>query len=33
VVILTAYHYEQYVRALFAVGVHGYLLKSTSGDG
>lgn len=28
VLILSAYNYEQYVRALFAVGVHGYLLKS-----
>lgn len=31
VLILTAYNYEQYVRMLFAVGVHGYLLKSDSG--
>jgi len=31
VVILTGYHYEQYVRALFAIGVQGYLLKSDSG--
>jgi DNA-binding NarL/FixJ family response regulator len=31
VLILSAYHYEQYVRALFAIGVHGYLLKSASG--
>lgn len=31
VVILTAWNYEQYVRALFAIGVHGYLLKSASG--
>jgi len=31
VVILTAYNYEQYVRALFAIGVHGYLLKSDPG--
>lgn len=30
ILILSAYHYEQYVRALFAVGVHGYLLKSAS---
>lgn len=29
--ILSAYAYEPYVRALFAVGVHGYLLKSASG--
>jgi DNA-binding NarL/FixJ family response regulator len=28
IVILTGYHYEQYVRALFAIGVQGYLLKS-----
>lgn len=32
VVILTAYHHEQYVRALFAIGVHGYLLKDATGD-
>jgi DNA-binding NarL/FixJ family response regulator len=31
VLILTAYDYEQYVRTLFAIGVHGYLLKSDSG--
>ncbi|MDQ2741533.1 MAG: response regulator transcription factor [Chloroflexota bacterium] len=31
VVILTAYDYEQYVRGLFAIGVHGYLLKDASG--
>lgn len=31
IVILTGYHYEQYVRALFAIGVHGYLLKSDPG--
>jgi len=31
VVMLTAYHYEQYVRALIAIGVHGYLLKNASG--
>jgi len=31
VLILTAYPYETYVRALFAVGVHGYLLKKASG--
>lgn len=31
VVILSAYHTEQYVRGLFAIGVHGYLLKNTSG--
>jgi len=30
VLVLTAYPYEQYVRALFAIGVHGYLLKSAS---
>jgi DNA-binding NarL/FixJ family response regulator len=32
VLILSAYHTEQYVRGLFAVGVHGYLLKSASGS-
>lgn len=32
VIILTAYPQEQYVRALFAIGVHGYLLKDASGD-
>lgn len=31
VLVLSAYHYEQYVRALFAIGVQGYLLKSASG--
>lgn len=31
ILILSAYSYETYVRNLFAVGVHGYLLKSTSG--
>jgi len=31
VLMLTAYPYEQYVRALFAIGVHGYLLKTASG--
>jgi DNA-binding NarL/FixJ family response regulator len=31
VIVLSAYHHEQYVRALFAIGVHGYLLKSASG--
>ncbi len=31
IVILTGYHYEQYVRALFAIGVQGYLLKSDPG--
>jgi len=31
VIMLTGYHYEQYVRALFAIGVQGYLLKSASG--
>ncbi len=30
VLVLTAYPYEQYVRALFAIGVHGYLLKNAS---
>src|ERR1041384_1075785 len=24
ILILSAYHYEQYVRMLFAIGVHGY---------
>jgi len=28
---LTAHNYETYVRALFAIGVHGYLLKNVSG--
>lgn len=32
VIILTAYPHEQYVRALFAIGVHGYLLKDASGE-
>lgn len=31
IIMLTAYHYEQYVRALFAIGVDGYLLKNASG--
>jgi len=31
VLILTAYDYESYVRALFAIGVHGYLLKDDPG--
>lgn len=31
ILILTAYPYEQYVRALFAIGVHGYLLKNATG--
>jgi DNA-binding NarL/FixJ family response regulator len=30
VLVLTAYHYEAYVRALFAIGVNGYLLKKAS---
>ncbi len=30
--ILTAYDHDQYVRALFAIGVDGYLLKYASGD-
>lgn len=30
VIMLTAYPHEQYVRALFAIGVHGYLLKDAS---
>jgi len=32
ILILTAYDYDQYVRALFAIGVEGYLLKDASGD-
>ncbi len=32
IVMLTGYHYEQYVRALFAIGVDGYLLKNASGS-
>jgi len=32
VLILSAYSYETYVRNLFAMGVHGYLLKSASGQ-
>ncbi|MBM7845177.1 response regulator [Herpetosiphon giganteus] len=31
ILILSGYHYEQYVRTLFAVGVHGYMLKDASG--
>ncbi len=31
VLMLSAYNTEQYVRALFAIGVHGYLLKSATG--
>lgn len=31
VLILSAYKSESYVRALFAIGVHGYLLKSATG--
>jgi len=30
VLVLTTYPYETYVRALFAIGVHGYLLKTTA---
>ena len=30
VLMLTAYKYEAYVRALLAIGVHGYLLKKAS---
>jgi len=30
VLVLTTYPYETYVRALFAIGVHGYLLKTSS---
>jgi DNA-binding NarL/FixJ family response regulator len=32
IVVLTAYNYEQYVRALFAIGVDGYLLKSAGSE-
>jgi len=32
ILILTAYDHDQYVRALFAIGVDGYLLKCASGD-
>jgi DNA-binding NarL/FixJ family response regulator len=32
ILMLTAYDYDQYVRALFAIGVEGYLLKHASGD-
>ncbi len=32
IIILSAYHYEEYVRALFAIGVDGYLLKNASGQ-
>src|SRR4051812_20017821 len=28
ILMLSAYHSEQYVRALFAIGVHGYMLKN-----
>jgi DNA-binding NarL/FixJ family response regulator len=31
ILVLSAYHSEQYVRTLFAIGVHGYLLKTASG--
>lgn len=31
ILMLSAYQYEQYVRNLFAIGVHGYLLKNASG--
>lgn len=31
VIMLTAYHQDHYVRALFAIGVHGFLLKTASG--
>lgn len=30
VLVLTTYDYETYVRALFAIGMHGYLLKTAS---
>ncbi len=32
ILILTAYDYGQYVRALFAIGVEGYLLKNATGQ-
>jgi DNA-binding NarL/FixJ family response regulator len=32
IIVLTAYDYEQYVRAMFAIGVDGYLLKSASAE-
>lgn len=32
ILILTAYDHDQYVRALFGIGVDGYLLKYASGD-
>lgn len=32
VVMLTAFPYEQYVRAAFAIGVHGYLIKTATSD-
>jgi DNA-binding NarL/FixJ family response regulator len=32
IVVLTAHNAEQYVRALFAIGVDGYLLKSAAGE-
>ena len=32
ILILTAYDYDQYVRALFAIGVEGYLLKNATGQ-
>jgi len=32
ILILTAYDYDQYVRALFAIGVEGYLLKNATGE-
>jgi two-component system response regulator DesR len=31
VLMLSTYPYETYVRALFAIGVHGYMLKQASG--
>lgn len=30
ILVLSAYHYEQYVRGMFAIGVDGYLLKSAT---
>lgn len=32
ILILTVYDHDQYVRALFAIGVDGYLLRYASGD-
>ena len=32
IVVLTAYNYEQYVRAMFAIGVDAYLLKTAGAE-